>query len=118
MSDCIFTVINEHPSQVETGSRDERIRRTLTDIGPAVLNGGVSTFLAFVLLAGSKSHVFASFFKIFFLVVAFGLYHGLVFTPVLLSLVGPQTHKPEEVQSTPKEVRSDDQEDLAQNTSV
>ena len=78
-----------HRFLTEAGGREERVRTTLTNIGPAVFNGGVSTFLAFILLAPSKSHVFSSFFKIFFLVVTFGLYHGLVFLPVLLSLVGP-----------------------------
>ena len=33
------------------------------------------------------------FFKIFFLVVVFGLYHGLVFLPVVLSLIGPSPIK-------------------------
>lgn len=31
-------------------------------------------------------------FQIFFLVVVYGLYHGLVFLPVLLSLVGPEPY--------------------------
>ena len=59
-------------------------------IGPAVLNGGVTTFLALVLLAGSTSHTFLTFFKVFVLTVVFGLFHGLVLLPVLLSLVGPE----------------------------
>ena len=66
--------------------------KTLTNIGPAVLNGGISTFLAFVLLCMSKSIIFLTFFKIFFLVVVFGLFHGLLFLPVVLSLIGPQSH--------------------------
>ena len=83
---------------------DERAVKTLRDIGPAVLNGGFSTFLAFFLTAGSTSHVFSTFFKVsarktllgyktnlfqvFFLVAVFGLYHALVFLPVMLSLCG------------------------------
>ncbi len=35
-------------------TRDARAVATLTKIGPAVLNGGFSTFLAFILLATSK----------------------------------------------------------------
>ena len=34
-------------------------------IGLAVFNGGVTTFLALVLLGASSSHVFLSFFKVF-----------------------------------------------------
>merc|ERR1712059_226736 len=57
---------------------------------------------AFILTAGSASHVFSTFFKIFFLVVLFGLYHALVFLPVLLSLMGPKESM-EEVGETAKE---------------
>ena len=34
------------------------------DIGPAVLNGGFSTFMALIVLAASDSHVFSSFFRV------------------------------------------------------
>ncbi len=33
-------------------------------IGPAVFNGGLSTFLAFILVAFSDSYVFLTFFKV------------------------------------------------------
>ena len=78
-----------HRFLTEPGDRAGRVVNTLTNIGPAVFNGGFSTFLAFVLLATSRSHVFSSFFKIFFLVVAFGLFHGLLVLPVILTFVGP-----------------------------
>jgi len=78
-----------HRFLVEKGTKNQRIISTMQNIGPAVFNGGFSTFLAFILLAGSKSHVFTSFFKIFFLVVTFGLFHGLILLPVVLSLIGP-----------------------------
>ncbi|CAL8090383.1 unnamed protein product [Orchesella dallaii] len=78
-----------HAFMTSDGTREERAKKALVNIGPAVLNGGFSTFLAFILLANSKSHVFLTFFKIFFLVVVYGLFHGLVFLPVLLSIMGP-----------------------------
>ncbi|KAK3894018.1 hypothetical protein Pcinc_002205 [Petrolisthes cinctipes] len=81
-----------HTFLTHTGSRSDRAAATVSTIGPPVLSGGFSTFLAFVFLAGSTSHVFISFFKIFFGVSLFGLYHGLVFLPVLLSLIGPDSH--------------------------
>ncbi|XP_068204800.1 patched domain-containing protein 3-like [Palaemon carinicauda] len=71
------------------GDATERAQATVGLIGPAVLNGGFTTFLSFLLLAGSDSYVFITFFKIFFAVCLYGLYHGLVFLPVLLSLVDP-----------------------------
>ena len=81
-----------HAFLVESGDRNKRVRITLEEIGPAVLNGGFSTFLAFVLLVSSQSFVFQTFFKVFFLIVIFGLYHGLVFLPVVLSFIGPKSH--------------------------
>ena len=62
------------------------MKKALLAIAPAVLNGGFSTFLAVALLAFSDVYVFVSFFKVFFLVVFFGLYNGLVFLPVILTL--------------------------------
>ena len=37
------------------------------DIGPAVWNGGFSTFLAIIPLATSQSHVFITFFRVRFI---------------------------------------------------
>ena len=36
----------------------------MIEMGPAVLNGGLSTLLAIIMLANSKSYVFISFFKV------------------------------------------------------
>ena len=38
----------------EGTNKNERVEITLVNIGPAVLNGGFSTFLAFILLITSK----------------------------------------------------------------
>lgn len=75
-----------------------RTQKTLLKIGPAVFYGGFSTLLATILLAGSDYYLFIAFFKVFFLVVVFGLFHGLVFLPVVLCLVGP-THAEDGVQN-------------------
>lgn len=42
----------------------ERALTTLNVIGPAVLNGGLSTFFAFVLLGFSQAYVFMTFFRV------------------------------------------------------
>ena len=78
---------------IKSGTRQEKAQITMEAMAAAVWNGGFSTFLAFVLVAGSKSYVFATFFKMFAMVVLFGLYHGLIFLPVALSLIGPQSTK-------------------------
>jgi predicted RND superfamily exporter protein len=46
------------------GTREERAQKAVASIGLAVLNGGVTTALALVLLGASSSHVFLSFFKV------------------------------------------------------
>ena len=35
---------------------------------------------------------FTLFFQLFFLVIVFGLFHGLVFLPALLGLIGPSAY--------------------------
>ncbi|XP_071954155.1 patched domain-containing protein 3-like [Antedon mediterranea] len=81
-----------HMFMTVTGTRNDRVLKTLQNIGSAVFNGGFSTFLAFALLSLSTSYVFRTFFKIFLLVVIFGLFHGLVLLPVLLSWFGPEPY--------------------------
>ena len=44
--------------------KNKRAIETLSDIGSAVMNGGFSTFLAFVITSTSESHVFLTFFKV------------------------------------------------------
>ena len=54
-------------------------------MGTAVLNGGTTTFIAVILLCDSTAYAFITFFKVFFLTVLFGLFHAIVFLPVILS---------------------------------
>lgn len=70
-----------------------------------MLQGGGSTALAIVLLAASDAYTFKTFFKIFTIVVVFGLFYGVVFLPVILSIFNPRSYssivgseKPEETQ--------------------
>ena len=58
----------------------------VTAIGSAVFKSGITTFLELVLCSLSSGQVFITFFKVFCLTVVFGLFHGLVLFPVLLSL--------------------------------
>jgi len=77
----------------EGGSRRARARVTVGSIGAAVANGGISTFLAVVLLAASQSYIFRVFFQQFFAITVMGLGHGLMLLPVLLSLFGPAPYQ-------------------------
>ncbi|KAG7487460.1 hypothetical protein MATL_G00023680 [Megalops atlanticus] len=47
--------------------------------------GAVSTILGVVVLSASKNYIFRTFFKIMFLVIFFGLFHGITFIPVFLT---------------------------------
>merc|ERR1740138_235641 len=71
-----------HNFMKQTGSsRTGRMMAALGDVGSAVLNGGLSTFFATMLLALSKSYVFRVLFQVIFLTVVLGLTHGLFFLP-------------------------------------
>jgi predicted RND superfamily exporter protein len=79
-----------HCFMTKSGTRGERVIASLGDVGAAVMNGGMSTFLAVMLLALSKSYVFRVLFQTFFLTVVLGLAHGMLVLPAILSLVGPE----------------------------
>ncbi|KAJ4445678.1 hypothetical protein ANN_12362 [Periplaneta americana] len=84
---------SENPLLMHKKDAGQRAIKTLDMIGSAVFNGGLSTFLAFVLLGGSQSYLFTTFFKLFTGVVVFGIFHGLVFLPIALSWFGPPARK-------------------------
>ncbi|XP_068094693.1 patched domain-containing protein 3-like [Hyperolius riggenbachi] len=67
---------------------NERVVDALHSLGYPILQGGVSTILGVVALSTAESYIFRTFFKIIFLVIAFGVLHGLVFLPVFLALFG------------------------------
>ena len=77
----------------ENQCNGERVKVALVQMGPPVFSGGFSTFLAFIFLANSTNHMCNIFVKVYFLVVVFGLYNGLVLLPTILSLVGPKPTK-------------------------
>lgn len=77
-----------HMFKESCGSAPERARQAMVRIGPSVFNAIISTGLAVVILAFSKSFVFRVFFKVIFLVLILAGSQGLVFLPAVLSLVG------------------------------
>uniref|UniRef100_A0A336MF82 CSON014056 protein n=1 Tax=Culicoides sonorensis TaxID=179676 RepID=A0A336MF82_CULSO len=78
---------------IKEGTRTERALKTTLHIGAAVLYGGGSTILALSVLANSEAYTYRSFFRIFFLVISFGLFHGVILLPVILSVVGPEPYE-------------------------
>ena len=77
-----------HTFAITKGTRKERAMNGFIAMGPAILHGGITTFLALIFLAFSESHVFVTFFNIVSMTVVFGLFHGLFFLPVMLILFG------------------------------
>lgn len=72
-----------------SGSRHDRVCGSLGDLGPALTHAGISTFLCTGVLVFSRTYVFKIFFKMFMLIIVFGMFHGLVFVPIVLNLIGP-----------------------------
>ena len=70
-------------------SADERVRYCLHALGLPILQGGFSTILGVSTLYLAPSYIFVTFFKTNFLVIFFGMVHGIFLLPVLLSLFGP-----------------------------
>uniref|UniRef100_A0A4W5M0P2 Patched domain-containing protein 3 n=1 Tax=Hucho hucho TaxID=62062 RepID=A0A4W5M0P2_9TELE len=57
-------------------------------LGYPIIQGAVSTILGVVALSAAGSYIFRTFFKIMFLVISFGVLHGIVFIPVFLTFFG------------------------------
>ena len=92
-----------HTFLISKGTRKERAMNAFIAIGPAILHGGITTFLALIFLAFSQSHTFVTFFRIVSMTVVLGLFHGLFFLPVMLILFGSDN-----VDDDPDEVEHSD----------
>lgn len=73
----------------QVGTKSERAIKALETMGPPVFYAGFSTFLAILVLSGASSYIFQVIFKGFIFLIAMGFIHGLIFSPILLSLLGP-----------------------------
>jgi Niemann-Pick C1 protein len=74
-------------------TRNEKARDVLESTGASVLLGGVSTFLGILPLVFASSDILMVFVISFVSVVLLGLLHGLMFMPIVLSIIGPLGNK-------------------------
>jgi len=77
-----------HSFLVAKGTGVERAKEAVDHIGMSVFNGAFSTFLAILPLGLGKSYVFQVFFKMWFMIIIFGTYFGLIVLPIMLRLFG------------------------------
>lgn len=83
------------PKSCTTNSerRIYKARKALSVMGSSVFHGGFSTFLAIIALCAAKSYVFVVFFRMWFIIIVFGMANGFLLLPVILSFVGPLNDK-------------------------
>ncbi|XP_044150297.1 patched domain-containing protein 3 isoform X1 [Bufo gargarizans] len=78
-----YAYVSNHKAKV-----NERVIDALHSLGYPIVQGAVATILGVIALSAAESYIFRTFSKIIFLVIAFGMIHGLVFLPVFLTLFG------------------------------
>ena len=68
-----------------------KVLDTLQTMGSSILVGGCTTLLGTLPLAFSTTEIFRVVFKTFIALVTLGVAHGLIFLPVVLMLIGPES---------------------------
>lgn len=81
----------------QTGTRQERAHKALSEMGSSVLVGIATTkFIGVVVLAFAPSTLFRLYyFRMYLFIIVFGAFNGLMFLPTILSLIGPDVDKGE-----------------------
>ena len=77
----------------QRGTRTERAIKAMKEMGSSVIVGIASTkFLGVLVLAFAPSTLFKLYyFRMYLSIILLGVFNGLFFLPVILSLVGPST---------------------------
>ena len=86
------------------GKQKQKVVFALEKVGPAVMHGCFTIFLAVLPLVLAPSFLLVDMFKVWLIMILFATLHGLFFLPALLSIVGPlhsfeDTHEFEPVKS-------------------
>lgn len=65
------------------------MRTTLSEMGPAIMLGGLSTLLGLLPLAGATTDLFYVFFTLMVSTIGIALAVGLLLIPALMGTIGP-----------------------------
>jgi len=81
----------------QNGTKNERAKKALTEMGSSVLTGIATTkFIGVIVLAFAPSTLFRLYyFRMYLFIIIFGAFNGLMFLPTLLSIIGPVEDKSE-----------------------
>jgi len=71
-------------------TREAKVKDTLKTMGVSVAMGGFTTLLGVLPLAFNTTGIFEVVFITFMGLVLFGVSHGLILLPILLSMFGPE----------------------------
>ena len=77
----------------QIGTKEERAKKALTEMGSSVLVGIASTkFIGVIVLAFAPSTIFKLYyFRMYLFIIILGLFNGLMFLPLVLRWFGPET---------------------------
>lgn len=77
----------------QQGTREERAKRALGEMGSSVLVGiTITKFIGVIVLAFASSTLFKLYyFRMYLFIIILGAFNGLMVLPVLLSMIGPSS---------------------------
>ena len=78
-------------SQDRTISKNLRIGLALGEIGPSVLVGAITTFLGIMVMAFASNVIFRVFFKMFFIIITFGVRFAMLRLPATAAAAAAAT---------------------------
>ena len=75
----------------QLGTKEQRARKALSEMGSSILVGIASTkFIGVIVLAFAPSNIFKLYyFRMYLFIILLGIFNGLMLLPLLLRWIGP-----------------------------